>query len=271
MKKISLCCLLIPLLYQAFAQQAQALVDAEKAFERACLEKGIRDGFLSFVDSNAIQFNEKGPIDAKKFWLSIPAFGGVFNWSPTIAEISSSGDWGYTSGNYEHRPKSPADIPNQFGQYTTVWQRYPDGQWKYLIDIGNPHAHASMDKASKFISANLIADVNINESSLLDLEKKFILDFNKDLQESYVRFCSDTYYLNFSGHTMVAKRDSAVMLIKNHNGLLEYQPAGIKLSPGKDMAAIYGTVRSDGKAGTYLRIWRHEINGWRIALDVVRI
>jgi ketosteroid isomerase-like protein len=271
MKKIFLCCLFVHFVHQSSAQNAQALVSAEKAFEKACLEKGIRDGFLTYVDSNAIQFNEKGPIDAKKFWLSIPPFEGVFTWSPTIAEISASGDWGYTSGNFEHRPKSRDDIPNQFGQYTTVWQRYPDGQWKYLIDIGNPHAQAPLDKASIVIPTRSISDLNISETSLMDLEKKFILDLNKDLQEAYVKFCSDNYHLNFSGHDMVAQIDSAIMLFRNYKEHLEYLPAGVKLSPGKEMAAIYGTFKSGEKTSTYLRIWRHEIHGWKIALEVVRI
>jgi hypothetical protein len=61
------------------AQNAQALVAAEKAFEKSCLESGIRNGFLANVDSNGIDFSEKGPVDAKQFWRSIPAFDGIFS------------------------------------------------------------------------------------------------------------------------------------------------------------------------------------------------
>src|SRR5258706_14940904 len=41
------------------AQNARALVAAEKAFEKSCLESGIRNGFLANVDSNGIDFTEK--------------------------------------------------------------------------------------------------------------------------------------------------------------------------------------------------------------------
>jgi hypothetical protein len=61
------------------AQNAHALVAAEKSFEKSCLESGIRNGFLANVDSNGIDFSEKGPVDAKQFWRSLPALDGIFS------------------------------------------------------------------------------------------------------------------------------------------------------------------------------------------------
>jgi hypothetical protein len=49
------------------AQGSRALVAAERAFEKSCLDSGIRNGFLANVDSNGIEFTEKGPVDAKQF------------------------------------------------------------------------------------------------------------------------------------------------------------------------------------------------------------
>jgi ketosteroid isomerase-like protein len=271
MKKVPLFWLLILTTLNIEAQDASPLIAAEKAFEQTCLEKGIRDGFLAFVDSNAIEFGENGPLNGKKFWSSITAFDGVFTWSPSIAEISVSGDWGYTSGNYEHRQKSLTDIPNQFGQYTTVWQRNSNGQWKYLIDIGNPHPKADLDKRTKIISGVGLADQNANESSFLDIERSFILAFKKDIGDSYLNFCSNIYYLNFSGYALITIKDSAINLMKNHTSDLNYYPDGTKISGGRDMAAVYGTLSSGTKRGNYLRIWRHEKTGWKIALEVIRI
>src|SRR4051812_15245491 len=125
------------------AQNSHVLVAAEKAFERSCLESGIRNGFLANVDSNAIDFTEKGPVDAKKFWRSLPAFDGIFSWSPSYSELSASGNWGYTTGNYEHRPKTLKDQPDDCGQYTTLWGKNDRGEWKYLLDIGTAHSCVS--------------------------------------------------------------------------------------------------------------------------------
>src|SRR5664279_202943 len=114
------------------AQNAQPLIAAEKTFEKSCIESGIRNGFLANVDSNGIDFTEKGPVDAKEFWRSLPAFEGIFSWSPSYAEMSVSGNWGYTTGNYEHRSKTLNDPPDECGQYTTLWGKDDQGKWKYL-------------------------------------------------------------------------------------------------------------------------------------------
>ena len=71
-------------------------------------------------------------------------------------------------------------------------------------------------------------------------------------------------------HHPVTSRDSAVILLNKIGTTLKYHPAGIKISPGKDMAAAYGTFDLGGKTGSYIRIWRHEKTGWKIALEVIR-
>ena len=152
MKKYFALIISICLSVRMSAQNAQALVVAEKAFEKSCLESGIRNGFLANVDSNGIDFSEKGPVDARQFWRSLPAFDGIFSWSPAYSELSISGDWGYTTGNYEHRPKTLKDPPDECGQYTTLWGKNDQGEWKYLMDIGNAHDCAPLDKNAKIIS-----------------------------------------------------------------------------------------------------------------------
>jgi hypothetical protein len=79
------------------AQNANALIKAENSFEQSCLQLGIRDGFLAWVDPDGIEFTEKGLSNANQFWSSLPSFDGVFSWAPSFAEMSISGDWGYTN------------------------------------------------------------------------------------------------------------------------------------------------------------------------------
>ena len=50
-----------------------------------------------------------------------------------------------------------------------------------------------------------------------------------------------------------------------------YHVSGIFISPGGDMAAVYGSIENPAKTGSYLRIWRFEKTGWKIALEVIRI
>jgi hypothetical protein len=51
----------------------------------------------------------------------------------------------------------------------------------------------------------------------------------------------------------------------------KYHTAGIKVSPWKDMAAVYGTIDAGNKTGSYLPVWRYEKTRWKIALEVIRV
>ena len=196
------------------AQNTDALVNAEKAFEKACLEKGIRDGFLANVDSNAVIVVSKGPVNAKKFWTSLPVLDGVFSWSPTYAEMSISGDWGYTTGNYEHRAKTMADTVNDWGQYNTVWHKTENGEWKYLIDIGTPHPPAPLEKYAKSVPIEKSpAGDNIIDDSLLGLDNRFISSFEKNIPAAYQTYGSEKYMLSLSGNAAVTSTSQAISLI----------------------------------------------------------
>ena len=253
-------------------QQSQVLVKAEKAFEKSCLDLGIRNGFLAHVDSSGIEFTDQGPVDAKKFWRSLPAFEGVFSWSPSYSELSNSGDWGYTTGNYEHRPGTLKDMPDDCGQYTTVWGKNERGDWKYLMDIGTAHTCMPPDKISKIITAEKYDAAGLaGQQVLSEQENEFIRFLGQNTKEAYIKFGSSKYILNMAGYLPVTTRDSAILLMNTLGAVAKYHPAGIKISPGKDMAAAYGTMEAGNKTGSYVRIWRHEKTGWKIALEVLRV
>ena len=272
MKKYFALLILTCLYIHLSAQKSLALVAAEKAFEKSCLDSGIRNGFLANVDSNGIALTKKGPVDAKQFWRSLPAFDGIFSWSPSYSELSTSGDWGYTTGNYEHRPKTLEDAPDECGQYTTLWGKNDRGEWKYLIDIGNSHDCLPLDKNPVIITIEKYdAGHQGSQEKLSGMEKEFIDSFGQNIGDAYLKYGSSKYILNMPQHYPVTSRDSAVILLNKPGTTLKYHPAGIKISPGKDMAAAYGTCEAENKTGSYVRVWRHEKSGWKIALEVIRI
>jgi ketosteroid isomerase-like protein len=257
---------------EAGAQNAEPLINAEKEFESTCLQKGIRDGFLAWVDPNGIDFTEKGPSNAKQRWASYPPFEGIFSWSPSYAEMSISGDWGYTTGHFDHRPKSISDSVDGAGQYTTVWHKNTMGEWKYLIDIGNNHVPVRPEKTVKTISIRKYPATEFGDSAgLAEMEKKFIGMFEKDIHAAYQTYGSDSYLLNTSGHMPVISADSAVVLINRIFSPLLYHPYGVFLSEGRDMGVIYGRFSVQDKSGNYIRLWRFEEGGWKIALEVIRL
>jgi len=52
--------------------------------------------------------------------------------------MASSGDLGYTYGNYVLKMKGQDGTPvTRYGKYTTVWKKQKDGTSKVMLDMGN--------------------------------------------------------------------------------------------------------------------------------------
>ncbi|MDI6780166.1 MAG: DUF4440 domain-containing protein [Bacteroidota bacterium] len=55
-----------------------------------------------------------------------------------MAEVSNSGDLGYTWGTYKTKFEGAQGKPlERTGKYLTVWKKQNDGGWKVIADIGN--------------------------------------------------------------------------------------------------------------------------------------
>ena len=65
---------------------------------------------------------------------SMPGFS--LSWTPTKADVSASGDLGYTVGTYA----MTATGISEKGKYVTTWKRQPAGEWKVVEDIFNADA-----------------------------------------------------------------------------------------------------------------------------------
>jgi ketosteroid isomerase-like protein len=121
---------------------AQDLIRADEAFCKASAERGL-DGWLSFFDVDAVIFPPGK--DCVKGLLAIRAHYEVKKWSPAGltwkslgAEISASGDLGYTYGTWDFTGKGKDGKPvTATGKYLTTWKRQKDGSWKVLADIGS--------------------------------------------------------------------------------------------------------------------------------------
>jgi ketosteroid isomerase-like protein/quercetin dioxygenase-like cupin family protein len=77
----------------------------------------------------------KGPEAIRAaFEPMMKATGFGLTWQATRADVSASGDLGYTAGNYTLKTSTPSGIPvTEQGKYQTVWKKI-DGTWKVLED-----------------------------------------------------------------------------------------------------------------------------------------
>lgn len=125
----------------ALDQAARAIFEADVAFARMSMERGIGAAFEFFTTPESVHLPAAGPVDrgnqAIAEAMSGPP-GATLNWRPESAEVATSGDFGFTYGTYEYRIPNPQGAPLvNTGRYLTVWRRRNDGAWKVAVDIGN--------------------------------------------------------------------------------------------------------------------------------------
>lgn len=92
-----------------------------------------------------------GPIrDAMTKMSSAPGFALAF--APTRAEVSASGDVGYTTGTYQ---ANMTGTPEK-GKYVSVWKKQPDSQWKVMEDIFNADASGATPASHVMVAPGAI-------------------------------------------------------------------------------------------------------------------
>ena len=126
----------------AFGADVQELLKMEAAFDQATAERGL-DGFMSFfAEDGAILVPNLGPVKGKAAIRKIhergfarPGFS--LRWKPEFADISASGDLGYTYGPYTAKvTDADGKTVVSTGRYCTIWKRQKDGSWKVALDMG---------------------------------------------------------------------------------------------------------------------------------------
>ncbi len=99
---------------------------------------------LTFLAEDAIYLGEGIPLVSGKEAITqawrqeeqLPGFS--LTWQPDGAEISTSGELGYTFGSNEVNLMDAYGVRTTTkGKYVTIWRRQPDGSWKVVVDITN--------------------------------------------------------------------------------------------------------------------------------------
>ncbi len=119
-------------------KEKEAMKQADISFSALSEQKGMKAAFLHYIDSDAVLLRpDYYPIIGKEavyYLQKINDSSFSLTWKPQNAEISSSGDLGYTYGIYTLHDK---DTTMQ-GTYITLWRKHTDASWKFVLDTGNP-------------------------------------------------------------------------------------------------------------------------------------
>jgi ketosteroid isomerase-like protein len=114
----------------------------EAEFMKAAAERGSQ-GYLSYYSDDAVELPNGGPIIQGKINIAkgmgfLDQKENRLTWAPVGADISASGDLGYTYGTFEFRSKDKdGKTVVDRGKYTSIWKKQKDGSWKVVLDMGN--------------------------------------------------------------------------------------------------------------------------------------
>jgi ketosteroid isomerase-like protein len=246
------------------------LINAEKSFAAYSVAHSTKEAFLKYLDSAGIVFDNSKPVNGIEIWNKREKRPGVLNWHPQFAEISESGDFGYTTGPWTLQNSSNDSVVAR-GQYTTVWHINKNGEWKFLIDLGvvNTPVNSVTEVRKIDVAKKFYAGAIPNEVPVVKAENKFLKSVSKNKSETYKKYLSSESILNRNGYLPATTPVDQQKLI-DLTSSVQYKMDGWGMSENMDMGYAYGTTVINGKTENYLRIWRWEKNGWKIALEVLR-
>jgi ketosteroid isomerase-like protein len=121
---------------------AESLRKLEAEFMKAALARGSQ-GYMSYYADDAVELpNGADAIQGKENIAKTMGFldskDNQLTWTPVYADLSVSGDLGYTYGTFEFRSKNKDGKPTvAHGKYTSIWKKQKDESWKVVLDMGN--------------------------------------------------------------------------------------------------------------------------------------
>jgi ketosteroid isomerase-like protein len=116
--------------------------EADSAFALAADLQGTGEAFAAYVAPQGGVFAGPelvtGMAAVRAYYDEQQRAGGNLNWRPVFADATASGDLGMTVGEYVFTGRGAnGTVVQRFGKYLTIWQRQPNGDWRFVIDGGN--------------------------------------------------------------------------------------------------------------------------------------
>ena len=126
----------------------QVLKQTDQAFSDRSKQVGQQVAFLEYMDENVTMLRPNSmPLvtkdSVKKIYAQRSDTSFVLTWTPLYADVSSSGDLGYTYGTWLFETKSGGKGE---GTYCTIWKQDATGKWKFVMDVGNEGLKALQTK-----------------------------------------------------------------------------------------------------------------------------
>ncbi|HVQ38324.1 MAG TPA: nuclear transport factor 2 family protein [Pyrinomonadaceae bacterium] len=268
-----------------------SLVEAERAFARTSVEKGVRASFTEFFADDGLNFRP-APVNVKEDYRNRPAPPGpqpfTLDWKPIFADISQAGDLGYTTGPIVITDQRPDRKPTSYSYYFSVWQKQSAGDWKVKLDFGTSTPDSVDVTRDVSFKAGLssgwklgktIPNLENERAGLLKLEQELSKDsMSKGIAEAYRQYLMDYARLHRDNLVPLVDKDAILSFLtgKGSSSFL-FEPIDAGIASSADLGYTYGKYERVEQAtpkpilekGYFLRVWKRDSVGkWRIVADI---
>ena len=251
------------------------LAQKEREFSQSAATRGFIGAFLDYFDDSCIAFYPQ-PENAKHALTGGPESQASLVWRPTFVEVSTSGDFGFTTGPSEYRAGGVKDSTVYYGHFVSVWQKNGDGKWKVVLDVGS--GYPKSEKKEEMFLAKELPSHEMKKSVLVERERAVLMTADSAFSDliqvrgsetALQKFASDDVRVYRKGSFPAQGKNNGVELVKNEKRLRYNLYAG-KISSAADLGFTYGiAVDAASDTSSYVRIWQKE-NGWKVVVDVMK-
>ena len=269
-------------------KEKQKLLKVDQNFSNLSVRIGLKAAILHFLSPLVIIVPQKSyPVfgeESMQRLLSQSQLGperAYLRWESILADVSSSGDYGYTLGRYDDPLELSAAKRSRKSCYlATVWRKDVSGSWKIICNLGLFDLESSL---RNFIDSPF--KIHDEAESLYAADRAFSsLSLEKGLMEAFSTYIADNGLTVSNDGRPPATKDSYLEQLKKMRAQNEksetrliWQPLYASISNGKDLgfsvgryhATSFGPTGQEFTAtGFYLTIWKKQQDGqWRFIFD----
>jgi len=260
----------------------ESMVDAERAFAKTAIEKGIRDSFLEYFDEQAIAFTPT-PVSATARLRSRPARPFTdyeLRWEPRTGDVAASGELGWLTGPSTFIDHTTATPTPQYGNYLSVWRRQSRGPWRVFIDIGSnpPRPVTFADGFTHFPLSSRYAGAEgkaAGAGTLAETDKSLNARIAAEgAGAAYASVTTSSTRLHRSGFMPPIGSAAIRSWFEVNVSAMSASTGAADCADSADLGYSYGTYEVKAPAqqnGAYVRVWERDASGkWLLVADVVQ-
>jgi len=230
----------------------------------------MRAAFLAWLAPDATLFRG-GPVNGPAAIAANPEPPIVLDWRPVFVEVAASGELGLSTGPWRITSRQDPAAAPRHGQFVSVWKREAGGPWRVHVDLGIDHAGAALAEEA-LVARTTPAAGRSPAGSLAQAEAAFASRAAEGGDRAaYAAFSSPAIRLYRGGFAPFLGRERVLLSPAAGSDRTAWTLDTHGVAASGELGYAVGRLgpANGDTAGDFLRVWRLETEGWRIAVDVV--